>query len=67
MTQTKSLDSTVARIAGNLLSGAAFGAIWVGRSESWPDYEQKLAEKAVRMARLIVAEVACTGFEDPSV
>jgi hypothetical protein len=49
MTDKKRYDSTVARIAGNILSGLAPN---IGRGD-----EQRTVEWAVRLARLVVAEV----------
>lgn len=51
MNEKRKYDSTIARIAGNLLSG------------SWPegaDRREELARLAVMMARAVVAEVERT-------
>jgi hypothetical protein len=56
MAEKKKYDSTVARIAGNLLSGQP-DLIHVGYSE---DALRAMAENAVRLARAIVAEVERT-------
>lgn len=53
MTEKKKYDSTVARIAGNLLSGCV-------PSELTPHEMAYAAEAAVQMARAIVAEVKRT-------
>lgn len=64
----KKYDSTIARIAGNLLSGKA---LYIessdGRINHFSEaYEQAVTAAAVRRARFIVAEVERTEPEEPS-
>lgn len=51
----KKYDSTIARIAGNLLSGNPYLFLNNGVT-----YDEDLAINAVRVARLIIAEVERT-------
>jgi hypothetical protein len=55
--KTRNYDSTVARIAGNILSGIPAARDEKGRLL---DYDPDAAYYAVRMARLIIAEVKRT-------
>ncbi len=59
---TKKYDSTVARIAGNLLSGAFCRSNWPQTREAL----ELVAEQAVRVARAIVAEVSRTEPQEPT-
>lgn len=56
----KSYESTVMRIAGNLLSG--FGVKFDERHHD--EYIQQVSQEAVRWARAIVAEVQRTAPKD---
>lgn len=53
-------DSTVARIAGNILSGHPHV---LGTGES---HQQEIAATAVKLARMVVAEVKRTEPKDPA-
>ena len=55
--KARDYDSTVARIAGNILSGIPLLAVC---TESEREEEQILVERAVARARAIVAEVKRT-------
>jgi hypothetical protein len=59
VSEKRKYDSTVARIAGNILSG--YRSIERVDSHGLPDYsDQKLARWAVNLARFIVAETERT-------
>lgn len=58
----KNYDSTIMRIAGNLLSGQAIELTTGGYSN---EALQEMAAQAVRLARAIVAEVQSSALPEP--
>jgi hypothetical protein len=61
MSEKRKYDSTVARIAGNLLSGVMANT---GGVAQWSDVSDNAIEAAVVAARAIVAEVERTQPKD---
>ncbi len=55
MTEKRKYDSTVARIAGNIVS-----AMHVEFNPDDPDFYENVAREAVQMARAIITEVIRT-------
>lgn len=60
----KNYDSTIMRIAGNILSGS-LSVRNLGNEALHKDYVEQIASDAVRLARAVVAEVLRTSEPKP--
>lgn len=64
VTKPRDYDSTVARIAGNIMSGFAAHPEAV---QEWATIgETSIVQTCVRLARAIVAETKATEYQEPS-